>query len=138
MEALADTTNKPVIDGRFAQVILEELASWGKTTTIIIHHGCVFEYKGCFPQGKMGQGFYNLDSQGNGFEGHLNLERITAIELESKLHRGRQAYALVFKGDDNELIFKVFVGRDDNGELFTEQVKAFEKLAVIYIEQGGQ
>jgi len=126
----------PVMAGKYAQEILEELSTWGKTTTIIIHGGCVFEFKGKFPIGKQGQGYYNLDSNGDGFEGHLNLEKIHVIELESKFHRGRKAHAIVFKNAEGEIIFKVFLGRDDKGELIKDQLAAFENLSSKYIEQG--
>ncbi len=47
--------------GSEAEALLREVATWGKTTTVILHGGCVFEFKGTFPAGNLGMGYYNLD-----------------------------------------------------------------------------
>lgn len=108
--------------------LLQQLPALGKLTTIVIQGGCVFEYKGDFPPGEVGMGFYNLQNNGQGFEGHIKLESIDRIQLESKLHRGRQSYAFVFYAVKG-LIFKVFLGRDKEGELLAHQVNFFKQLA---------
>ncbi len=114
--------------GSYAKALLESLPSWGKLTTIVLHGGCVFEYKGHFPQGEEGSGFYNLHSDGNGFEGHLNLDKIDRISFQDKEHRGRQSYAFVFEDGQGKCIFKVFLGRDDSGELIESQVSQFKTI----------
>ncbi len=107
--------------------LCEELADWGKVTVIIIHAGSVFEFKGPFPKGSVAHGFYNLSNNGLGFEGHLNLEKVESIELQSKLHRGRPSYAFLFK-TEKEVMFKVFLGRDEKGEILPEQLEKFLTL----------
>lgn len=116
------------ISGDNALTLLEMLPSWGNTTTIVIHGGCVFEYKGDFPQGSLAHGFYNLGNGGKGFEGHLKLENISTITLQAKQHRGRDSYAFVFETVDSETLFKVFLGRDSSGELLAHQVQAFKTI----------
>jgi putative heme utilization carrier protein HutX len=113
-----------VLSGFDVESLLTELPRWGKVTVIIIHAGSVFEFKGPFPKGSKAHGFYNLDSGGLGFEGHLNIDKIDSLELQSKLHRGRPSFAIIFK-TDKEAIFKVFLGRDENGEIFPEQMEKF-------------
>ena len=115
------------IPGENAQVLLEEIADWGNTTTIILHGGSVFEFKGDFPKGSVAMGFYNLKGD-NGFEGHLNLEKVDHIAFQDKQHRGKQSYALVFNDQNGECIFKIFVGRDKNGDLLEAQVNRFKAL----------
>ncbi|MCY4044371.1 MAG: heme utilization cystosolic carrier protein HutX [Cellvibrionales bacterium] len=107
--------------------LLSELPSWGKVTVIIIHAGSVFEFKGEFPKGSKAHGFYNLDSDGLGFEGHINTDKISSIELQSKLHRGRPSYALVFS-TEKETLFKVFLGRDSEGNILPNQLNRFQQL----------
>ncbi len=112
------------IPGSQAQLLLEEISEWENTTTIILHGGSVFEFKGVFPKGELAHGFYNLKGE-SGFEGHINLEKITSINLQSKLHRGKESYAFVFQDKDKNCIFKIFLGRDGKGELHPLQKQKF-------------
>lgn len=128
-EKTTEFNEKNVVLSDFdVESLLTELPEWGKVTVIIIHAGSVFEFKGSFPQGFKAHGYYNLDSQGDGFEGHLNVDKIATVELQSKLHRGRPSYAFVFK-TEKEAMFKVFLGRDANGEILPEQLEKFNALA---------
>lgn len=111
-----------------AQALLEDIATWGKTTTIILHGGCVFEFKGDFPGGSIAQGYYNLSSGGNGFEGHIKLEQLALLHFQQGTHRGRESYALCFQDSPDSTVFKVFLGRDDEGELIASQVEKFKAL----------
>ncbi len=108
----------------YAVKLLEEVSEWQNTTTIILHGGSVFEFKGVFPKGELAHGFYNL--KGNtGFEGHLNLGKIAGIYFQDKLHRGTESYAFVFKDSSGGCLFKIFVGRDASGQLYGSQKAAF-------------
>ncbi len=107
--------------------LLQKISTWGNTTTIILHGGSVFEFKGDFPTGTLAEGFYNLKGD-SGFEGHLNLDSIQSIQFQSKNHRGRESHALVFIDKNSDVIFKIFLGRDADGNLLTHQLEQFEKL----------
>ncbi|MEZ5539951.1 MAG: heme utilization cystosolic carrier protein HutX [Pseudomonadales bacterium] len=113
--------------GSQALDLLQQISTWGNTTTIILHGGSVFEFKGDFPTGTMAEGFYNLKGNG-GFEGHLNLESVQSIQFQSKNHRGRESHALVFVDKNNDTIFKIFLGRDAEGNLLQHQLEKFEQL----------
>jgi len=117
-----------VLSGEQAEVLMHRLATWGNTTTIIIHARCVFEFKGPFPEGTFGEGFYNLDGPVPGFHGHIRLDAIDHIGFQDKLHRGRQSYAFNFQDKDKNNIFKVFLGRDEQGDLIAEQVESFKQI----------
>ncbi|PIE25262.1 MAG: heme utilization cystosolic carrier protein HutX [Neptuniibacter caesariensis] len=121
-------TKESGLPGEQAEALLRELATWGNTTTIILHGGCVFEFKGLFPAGEIGHGYYNLKGTQPGFEGHINLEAIDHIDFQDKPHRGRESYAFTFQDKDNNNIFKVFIGRDEQGVLLPEQVKRFKQI----------
>ena len=101
-------------------------------TTIVIHGGSVFEFGGPFPQGSVAEGFYNLQADGNGFHGHLNLQKIEQISFQTKPHRGRESYAFVFEDANGDVIFKVFLGRDEQGELISSQRDKFYQLMQQY------
>ncbi|MFT7374216.1 MAG: putative heme utilization carrier protein HutX [Oleiphilaceae bacterium] len=120
--------NVKSIAGKNAEALLCALATWGNTTTIILHGGCVFEFKGDFPKGAIAEGFYNLAGTLPGFHGHIRLEAIFEIALQDKKHRGRQSYAFDFQDDKNKSIFKIFIGRNTSGELISEQVDAFKRI----------
>lgn len=116
------------LPGCETKALLQLLSTWGNTTTIILHGGCVFEFKGVFPKGSEGEGFYNLESHGKGFHGHINLAVIDRIAFQDKPHRGRESYAFVFEDKTGSTVFKVFLGRDGNGELHAGQVSAFKQI----------
>lgn len=116
------------LPGELAERLLKELTTWGDLTTIILHGGSVFEFKGPFPDGSNAEGFYNLKGTRPGFEGHLNLSLVDKINFQVRQHRGRDSYAFVFANAKNEPIFKVFIGRDDEGQLIQSQVEAFERI----------
>jgi hypothetical protein len=120
------------IPGEQAQGLLEEIAGWQQAvTTIVIHAGSVFEFKGPFPAGVNGHGYYNLKGE-SGFEGHLNLTEVAKITLQDKPHRGRDSYAFVFEHSNGEVIFKIFLGRDDAGDIIAEQLQRFKAIQQTY------
>ncbi|UZE96349.1 heme utilization cystosolic carrier protein HutX [Alkalimarinus alittae] len=110
--------------GDKAQQLLETISQWQNTTTIILHGGSVFEFKGVFPQGELAHGFYNLKGE-SGFEGHLNLDKVNVIKFQSKLHRGQESHAFVFHDSEGECIFKIFLGRDAEGQLHPSQKEQY-------------
>ena len=114
------------LEGLYAEALLKELATWTNTTTIILHGGCVFEFKGRFPKGAIGHGFYNLGGDAPGFQGHIRLEAVKHIEFQDRPHRGRESYAFNFMDSENQSIFKVFLGRDQQGQLLQKQVSVFK------------
>lgn len=122
------TTELPEISGEHAQTLLEELPAWGKLTTIILHAGSVFEFKGEFPAGSLGEGFYNLRDEGQGFTGHIGVSKVSHITFQEGNHRGRMSYALVFRRENDEIVFKVFLGRDASGEVFAHQLNRYQQL----------
>lgn len=115
------------IPGEQALGLLTELSRWGNTTTIIIHGGCVFEFKGVFPVGDVAHGYYNLQGE-SGFQGHIKLDNISSVGFQDSPHRGKTSYAFVFNDAQEQVIFKVFLGRDKDGELLANQVEAFKQL----------
>ncbi|MEM1189257.1 MAG: heme utilization cystosolic carrier protein HutX [Pseudomonadota bacterium] len=122
------TDDMRVIPGHRALYVLEQLPAWGDLVTIVLHGGSVFEYKGPFPAGEVGSGFYNLKGSRPGFEGHLRLDAIDHIGFQDRPHAGRIAHALTFNDADGRNIFKVFLGRDEHGAIWPEQIKAYEAL----------
>ena len=111
-----------------AESLLRALAQWGPTTTVVQHGGCVFEFKGPFPPGAVGEGYYNLAGATPGFHGHIRLDVIDSIGFQERQHRGRDSYAFVFTDAQGEPVFKVFLGRDHAGEVYPDQIKKFHSI----------
>ncbi|MEE4278952.1 MAG: heme utilization cystosolic carrier protein HutX [Halieaceae bacterium] len=124
----ADADAKVTLPGSRAQAILEQLPHWGDVVTIVLHGGCVFEYKGPFPPGEVGRGFYNLKGTRPGFEGHIKLDAIDHIGFQDRQHAGRIAHALTFNDKGGRNLFKVFLGRDEHGEIWPQQIERYEAL----------
>ena len=124
----AATEPKVCLPPEFAVELLRELPGIGDTTTVILHGGCVFEFKGPFPAGSIAAGCYNLHGTRPGFEGHLRLDAMARITFQDRPHRGRASYAFVFEDGDGRPIFKVFLGRDASGEIYPEQLAFFRRL----------
>lgn len=118
----------PTLPGTQGEALMRELASWGNLTTIVLHGGCVFEYKGPFPEGSIAEGYYNLTGPVPGFHGHIRIDAIDHIAFQVKQHRGRDSYAFVFNDAQGGTLFKVFVGRDEEGILIASQVDAFKRI----------
>ncbi|MEM0953758.1 MAG: heme utilization cystosolic carrier protein HutX [Pseudomonadota bacterium] len=108
--------------------LLSALKGWGNMVTIVFSGGCIFEYKGPFPSGSLAEGYYNLDGPTPGLHGHLRLDKLARVRFQDRAHRGRASYAFVFEDDAGETVFKVFLGRDDQGELLQHQLDEFERI----------
>lgn len=126
------STTAPAIPGHEANTLLMAIADWGPVTTIVFSHGSVFEYKGSFPTGTLAEGYYNLSAGKEGLHGHLRLDAIDHIAFQTKPHRGQASYALVFTTAAGECMFKIFLGRDGDGEIFPHQLAMFNQLLDQY------
>lgn len=124
-----DMSSEPVaLPASEVLALLKTLPEWGTVVTIVLHGGSVFEFKGPFPAGDVGRGFYNLDGPVPGFHGHLNLGAIDYVGFQEKPHAGRPAYAITFNSWQLGNVFKVFLGRDADGEIWPDQLARFESL----------
>lgn len=116
-----------VFSGNRSEEILTQISQWGTFTTIIEKAGSIFEIKDRFPSGMMGRGYYNLNmkEQEGAIHGHLKLDNIAHIAFVSLPFRGKESYNIAFTAENGETIFKVYLGRDENRQLFPEQVQQF-------------
>ncbi|OOH88882.1 heme iron utilization protein [Pasteurellaceae bacterium 15-036681] len=111
-----------------AQDILSAITSWGTFTTIIEKEGSIFEIKERFPSGMLGRGYYNLNMKGEEgtLHGHLKLDNIAQIAFVSLPFRGKESYNIAFIAHNGQTIFKVYLGRDEQGQLLPHQVENFK------------
>ena len=117
-----------VFEANRAEEIFTQIAQWGTFTTIIEKCGSIFEIKDRFPEGVVGRGYYNLNMKGDqgALHGHLKLDQIAQIAFVSLPFRGKESYNIAFIAHSGETIFKVYLGRDEQRQLFPEQVEKFK------------
>lgn len=113
--------------GEQALTYLERLVGFGPVTTIVHSFGSIFEVKAPFPKGKVARGYYNLMGTNGELHGHLKLSNVENIALVSKPFRGRESHYFGFFCEKGNNIFKVYLGRNEQRELITEQVAAFKR-----------
>lgn len=141
LEALASEYSVPVqtviecvpggvthIDGSHFVEVLGDIASWGPITFICHSKDAVIEFSGPFPQGRIGHGMYNLQGAGIGLSGHLRPENCRSIFFVRRPFMGMETLSVQFFNGDGETIFKIYVGRDEQRKLKTDQVERFDQL----------
>ncbi len=117
--------------------VLEDIAAWGEVTTIVNSADLIFEVTGPFPRGQVGHGFYNLESR-TGLHGHLRHENCVAIYFVRRPFMKKETASLLFANASGGIMFKVFLGRDEAGELRADQIERFEALAAALTETGDE
>ena len=127
VEALPAEMRRFAHGSNFEDVMLD-IARWGDVTLIIHSDDGVMEFSGPIPEGKIAQDYYNLAGS-TGFHGHLRYKRCASIAFVERPFMSRTSAAVLFINTDGGIMFKVFVGRDENRELRQDQLKAFRDLA---------
>ncbi|SGY99258.1 heme utilization cystosolic carrier protein HutX [Moritella viscosa] len=112
-----------------AQRLLSDIANWGKVTCIIEVSGFVFEVKAPFPKGRNAYGYYNLSHDSVGLQGHLKLKNVSAIALLTRKVQGKLSYYVQFFDHDGNSVFKIYLGRDKDGQIIPEQITRFHALS---------
>ncbi len=117
-------------DGSRFVEIMQALAEFTEPTTFIAHTSdAVMEVTGRIPSGKIGRGFYNFDhNEEGGIHGHLRYENCAAIYLIERPFMGKQTVSLNFINHQGGAMFKIFVGRDENGKLRDNQIAQMKQL----------
>ena len=111
--------------------ILQAVAAWDESVTFIAHTpDAIVEVSGKLPNGKVGRGFYNFDhpETDGGVHGHIYYENCTSIYLLERPFMGKATCSLNFINRNGGAMFKIFVGRDEAGELKQHQIEAMRKL----------
>ena len=119
--------HRSILDGAFFAEVMQELTHWGEVLLIVHTPGIVLECKGALPPGTFGHGYYNLHGDGP-IGGHVRADRCTHLAFVSRPFMGRPSRSLQFFNGAGEAMFKIFVRRDKERNLLTEQVARFDAL----------
>ncbi|MEN3930806.1 heme utilization cystosolic carrier protein HutX [Microvirga sp. W0021] len=115
------------IDAEHFEKLWQDMTSWGEIVFIVHTEDGVFECKGTIPQGQEGRGYFNIHGD-SPIGGHIRKDRCEAIYFIDRPFFGKRSCSVQFVNRDGGVMFKVFVGRDENRALKPEQLEKFEAL----------
>ncbi len=116
-----------IVDGSQFAPVMERLTTWGEVLLIVHTKDIVLEVAGKIPPGQWGRGYYNLHGD-SPIGGHFRGNHCSHIALVSRPFMGRPSRSIQFFNADGEAMFKVFVRRDENRELKSDQLAMFDEL----------
>ncbi|WP_201239618.1 heme utilization cystosolic carrier protein HutX [Rhodothalassium salexigens] len=125
------------IPGRCFQAVMDDLTDWGRLMVLVHTPDLILECASEVPKGSQGHGFFNLGG-GQPLSGHIRHNRCAAIRFLSRPFMGSASHAILFFNDEGGIMFKVFVGRDDNRQLKPDQVARFERLRDRLVAEAAQ
>ena len=126
LEALPDDMRRFAAGENFIPA-MDDIATWGDLTTIINTDDGIFEIGGAMPKGTLGHGYFNLGGSA-GLHGHLKHDRCGAVAFVERTFNNKKSVFVAFVNIDGGIMFKVFVGRDENRELKEDQLVKFRAL----------
>ncbi|MBZ6077117.1 heme utilization cystosolic carrier protein HutX [Microvirga puerhi] len=115
------------IPGGLFEEIWKDLTGWGEITFIVHTRDGVFECKGRVPPGAQGRGSFNLHGD-SPISGHLRMERCRFIYFIDRLFFGKRSCSVQFVNEEGGVMFKIFVGRNEDRSLKADQLARFEAL----------
>ena len=108
--------------------VLEEIATWGPVTIPLATADGIVAFTGPLPVGQIRNG--HLYWLGDGpLRGRLRIDRCDGIAFIERAFMGRPSACVLFFNRAGDIMFKVFLGRDDQQQLDTVQLAAFRVLA---------
>ena len=130
IEALPETMWKRIDGGHFIDV-LQQISTMGSVMAMTHTADAILEIKGPFPPGELSHGFYNLKGEKVGLHGHLRPNRCESIYFVERPFMKRSTASILFVNLEGDIMFKIFLGRDESGEICTKQLETFHALAEL-------
>jgi len=127
IRCLPETMVKEVPKERFDEIV-EEVSTWGNLTVIVQNESTIMEVKAPFPKGIYGHGYYNLKSNDTPIGGHIKASELSAIFFVSKPFMGLESHSIQFFNGNGNAMFKLYLARDENRQILTEQMEKFVNL----------
>lgn len=112
---------------RFVEA-MSDVATWGDVTFIVHTEDGIMEFGGTVPAGQISRGYYNIPGA-RGFHGHLRHDRCSEIAFLERPFMGRLSASILFFNREDNIMFKIFVGRDEARNLKSGQLEQFRLLA---------
>ena len=103
------------------------LTTWGTVLFIVHTEDIVLECEGALPPGTSSHGYFNIHGD-SPIAGHIKASNCARIVFVDRAFHGRRSCSVQFLNAAGNAMFKVFVRRDKQRKLLTEQVALFEAL----------
>lgn len=107
--------------------IWEALRSWGEVLMIVHTPDIVFEVNGTLPEGSEGHGWFNIHGD-SPIGGHIKKDNCQSISFVDRPFHGKRSCSVWFMNGDGKPMFKIFVRRDSERQLLSDQLSKFEAL----------
>ncbi|WP_114946684.1 heme utilization cystosolic carrier protein HutX [Microvirga calopogonii] len=143
LEAIAEARNVPLqrvldclgaqaarVPGDLFEAIWSDLTGWGDITFVIHTSDGVFECKGSVPPGTVGRGYFNIHGE-SPIGGHLRMDRCRAIYFVDRPFFGKRSCSVQFVNEGGGVMFKIFVGCNEDRSLKEDQLARFEALRAV-------
>ncbi len=114
--------------------VWKEMITWEKITFLAVAPGCILEVKGRLPQGEFGHGYFNLHDANSPIGGHIMHKNIGSIWLVSKPFFKLESHCVLVFDKPGDLMFGVFLGRDDKKQLLEDVKQGFLRLRATYLK----
>ena len=119
------------VPGDLYQEVWRDLTQWGAITFVVHTRDGVFECEDGIPPGTEGRGYFNIHGE-SPIGGHLRMERCRSIYFVDRPFFGRRSCSVQFVNQEGGVMFKIFVGRNEDHSLKADQVVRFEALRARY------
>ncbi len=126
---------RAILPGSRFEEVLQDLTEWGEVLFIVHTPDIVLECAGTIPPGAFGRGYFNLHGD-SPIGGHIRAENCKHIVFVSRSFMGRPSRSLQFFNGAGEAMFKIFVRRDKERNLLSEQVARFDALRATLTGNG--
>lgn len=123
--------HRVLVSGAEFEPIMREITHWGAILFIVHTNDIVLECEGTLPAGTFDRGYFNLHGE-SPIGGHIRAQNCQTIAFVSRPFMGRSSCSIQFYNETGEAMFKIFVRRDENRELVTEQLERFNNLRASY------
>jgi putative heme utilization carrier protein HutX len=123
------------VSGDLFETIWSDLTTWGDITFVVNTRDGVFECKGSVPPGTVGRGYFNIHGD-SPIGGHLRMDRCRAIYFIDRLFFGKRSCSVQFVNEEGSVMFKIFVGRNEDRSLKSDQLARFEALRSGCLKPG--
>ena len=115
------------IPGQRFDEVWAELATWGDVLFLVHTKDVVAEITGSLPAGTHGHGYFNIHGD-SPIGGHIKASNCAEIILLDRAPGDRRSCSVQFLNGEGEAMFKVFVHRDKERNLLSDQLAKFEAM----------
>ncbi|MBI1203565.1 MAG: heme utilization cystosolic carrier protein HutX [Rhodopseudomonas sp.] len=125
-----------MVPSRCFLAVMDDVATWGPVAVPLNTADGIVEFNLTLPRGEIKADYFYWLQDGP-IRGRLRISRCAGIAFVERPFLGRPSAAVLFFNRDGNLMFKIFLARDDNHQLDPKQVEQFRALAKRLSRRGG-